>query len=112
MARPRKSEPRDQQFNVSLTVSELESIKRRASALGMRPIHFGRAMLLNQGGNLTAPRQTEDNVQRLIYAQIVRLGNNLNQMVRHLHLTGDPLPPDFEPLLKDIRLIIERRVRP
>jgi hypothetical protein len=41
-----------------------------------------------------------------------RLGNLLNQMVRHLHQTGDPLPPDLEPLLRDIRQIIERRVQP
>ena len=27
-------------------------------------------------------------------------------MVRHLHRTGDPLPADLEPLLKDIRQIM------
>jgi hypothetical protein len=36
----------------------------------------------------------------------------LNQMVRNLHQTGDPLPPDLEPLLTDIRHVIERRVGP
>ena len=43
MGRPKKSsEPRDKQLNLSLTASELESIKRRAEAIGMRPVHFGR----------------------------------------------------------------------
>jgi hypothetical protein len=42
------------------------------------------------------------------YGQLARLGNNLNQMVRHLHQTGDPLPADLEPLLTDIRRIIAR----
>jgi hypothetical protein len=28
--------------------------------------------------------------------------------VRHCHLTGNPLPEDLEPLLKDIRQIIMR----
>jgi hypothetical protein len=36
----------------------------------------------------------------------------LNQMVRHLHATGDPLPADLEPLLRDIRQILTRRVQP
>jgi len=111
MARPRKSEPRDRQLNLSLTVSELESIKRRAEALGMRPVHFGRAVLLNHDAKLAVKRETNDNLQRLVYDQLVRLGNNLNQMVRHLHRTGDPPPPDLEPLLTDIRHIIERRVQ-
>ena len=112
MGRPRKSEPRDRQLNLSLTVSELESIKRRAQGLGMRPVHFGRTVLLAPDARVAIGRETTDNMQRLIYEHLVRLGNNLNQMVRHLHRTGDPLPPDLEPLLKDIRQIIERRVSP
>jgi hypothetical protein len=111
MARPKKSEPRDQQLNLSLTVNELDSIKRRAAALGMRPVHFGRALLLDEMRRLTVTRVTDDNTQRLVYGQLSRLGNLLNQMVRHLHQTGDPLPADLEPLLRDIRHIIERRVR-
>jgi Bacterial mobilisation protein (MobC) len=108
MARPRKSEPRDQQFNLSLTARELESITQRAHALGMRPIYFGRALLLDPGRKVTLKHETESNMGRLIYDQLVRLGNNLNQLVRHLHRTGDPLPADLEPLLKDIRQIINR----
>jgi len=112
MARPKISELRDQQLNLSLTARELESIKKRAAALGMRPIHFGRALLLDRNIEPAAKSGAYDNTQRLIYDQLVRLGNNLNQMVRHLHRTGDPLPPDLEPLLRDVRQIIERRVRP
>jgi hypothetical protein len=78
----------------------------------MRPVHFGRALLLDQSRKLVVSREpTDSNAQRLIYGQLVRLGNNLNQLVRHLHRTGDPLPADLEPLLKDIRQIIERRCR-
>jgi Bacterial mobilisation protein (MobC) len=111
MGRPRKPEARTQQFNLSLTERELESIKRRASALGMRPVHFGRAVLLDTNRKPTAKRAPQGNVERLIYCQVARLGNNLNQMVRHLHRTGDPLPADLEPLLKDIREIIARMPR-
>jgi hypothetical protein len=109
MGRPKISEPRCRQLNFSLTENELASITRRAEAVGMRPIHFGRALLLSQESKPAREREPESNVRRLIYGQLVRLGNNLNQMVRHLHQTGDPLPADLEPLLMDIRQIIARR---
>jgi hypothetical protein len=108
MGRPRTSNPHCKQLNLRLTESELESIRRRARALGMRPVHFGRAVLLDQDCKPLAKRESESHTDRLIYGQLVRLGNNLNQMVRHLHQTGDPLPADLEPLLKDIRQIVAR----
>lgn len=108
MGRPRKTEPRDRQFNLSLTASELDGIRRRAEAVGMRPAHFGRALLLDPTRKPAARADSDGNIDRLIYGQLVRLGNNLNQMVRHLHATGDPLPADLEPLLRDIRQIIAR----
>ncbi len=111
MTRPKISEPRCHQLNLSLTARELESIKKRAAALGMRPVHFGRAMLLDRNIQPAVKSEVNDHTQRMIHAQLVRLGNNLNQMVRNLHRTGDPLPPDLEPLLTDIRHVIERRVR-
>jgi len=108
MGRPRTSEPRDRQLNLSLTTRELESIKRRAQALGMRPIYFAREVLLGSERKVIGKGEPDGNMGRLIHTQLVRLGNNLNQLVRHLHRTGDPLPPDLEPLLKDIRQIINR----
>ena len=65
-------------------------------------------MLLNQGGKVAAKAVPASNIDRMIYGQLVRLGNNLNQMLRHLHRTGEPLPADLEPLLKDIRELIAR----
>lgn len=108
MGRPRKSEIRDRQLNLSLTASELESIRRRAEAVGMRPAHFGRALLLDQSRKLAVKGGPGSNLDRLIYGQLVRLGSNLNQMVRHLHRTGDPLPADLAPLLNDIRQTLAR----
>ena len=61
--------------------------------------------------SIRATKESGGHVERLIYAQLVRLGNNLNQMVRHLHRTGDPLPADLEPLLADIRQLIARGCR-
>jgi hypothetical protein len=108
MGRPKKSEPRCRQLNLSLTASEFESITRRAEAVGMRPVHFGRALLLDPNRKLATRGEGNSNLIHLTYGQLVRLGNNLNQMVRHLHQTGDPLPADLEPLLTDIRQIIAR----
>jgi hypothetical protein len=112
MGRPTKIEPRDKQLNLSLTASELASIQQRALAVGMRPVHFGRALLLDENRKINSARkEIGSNGERLIYGQLVRLGNNLNQMVRHLHRTGDPLPADLEPLLKDIRQLMARGCR-
>lgn len=109
MGRPKISEPRDRQFNLSLTASELASIQRRAEAVSMRPVHFGRALLLEENRKIKSPEnENRTSTDRLIFTQLVRLGNNLNQLVRHLHRTGDPLPADLEPLLNDIRQIIAR----
>lgn len=108
MGRPTKSEPRCEQLNLSLTPSELAGIKRRAEAVGMRPVHFGRALILAGDRPAVTRREQASNIERLIYGQLVRLGNNLNQLMRHLHRTGDPLPTDLEPLLTDIRQIIAR----
>jgi hypothetical protein len=108
MGRPKKNEPRDRQLNVSLTAAEYESLVQRAQALGMRPVHFGRALLLNSNMAPAASKKPTSNIEKLNYSALARLGNNLNQMMRHLHRTGDPLPPDLEPLLTDIRRIIAR----
>lgn len=111
MGRPKTSEPRCKQLNLSLTASELESIRRRAEAVGMRPVHFGRSVLLDQATVPAAKRTPESNIDRLIYGQLARLGNNLNQMMRHFHKSGDPPPSDLEPLLKDIRQLLARMPR-
>ena len=107
MVRPRKSELRERQLNLRLTAAEYESIVQRAKSLGMRPVYFGRAMLLDEGKRV-ADSNERSNICRLVHNQLSRLGNNLNQLVRHLHQTGDPLPPDLDPLLTDIRQVIAR----
>ena len=108
MGRPKKIEPRDRQLNVSLTATEYECLVQRAQALGMRPVHFGRALLLNSNTAPAVNRPPASSIEKLNYSALTRLGNNLNQMMRHLHRTGDPLPTDLEPLLTDIRRIIAR----
>lgn len=109
MARPTKSEPRDRQLNFSLTAREFERIRSRAEAIGLRPVHFGRAILLDEGRR-PQMQGADNNASKILYIQLVRLGNNLNQLVRHLHRHGGPMPADLEPLLRDIRQLITRNM--
>jgi hypothetical protein len=108
MGRPKQTEPRSEQLNLSFSTRELEDIKARARALGMRPSHFGRTLLLGKSGRAPSDAGSIDNSRRLIHNQLVRLGNNLNQVVKYLYRTGRPLPSDLEPLLNDIRCLIAK----
>lgn len=108
MTRTRKPGSRCHQLNLSLTADELTNIRRRAEALGMRPVHFGRAVLLNGAVTVATEAEPVSPAFRLIHIQLVRLGNNLNQAVRKLNELAHPLPADLEPLLHDIRGLIAR----
>jgi hypothetical protein len=111
MGRPKVSSLRDVQLKLNLTATEYECIVRRARAFGMRPNHFGRAMVLSKDTAPTVVRQSSTNVERLDYHALTRVGSNLNQMVRRMHQTGEPPPADLEPLLTDIREIINRGMK-
>jgi hypothetical protein len=108
MPRNRKPGSRCHQLNLSLTESELADIKRRADALGMRPVHFGRSVLMHGAVTVASEGESITPALRLIHTQLVRLGNNLNQAVRKLNEMSHPLPADLEPLLEDIRSLIAR----
>lgn len=111
VGRPKVSSLRDMQLKLNLTATEYECIVRRAKAVGMRPSHFGRAVVVN-GDAVQAPHQRmPSHMERLNYHALCRIGSNLNQLVRHINRTGEPAPADLEPLLTDIRQIIDRAVK-
>ena len=103
-----KADPRCYQLNLSLTRDELEDIKRRAEALGMRPVHFARAILLSRTASAAEPVTATNQASRHVHLALSRLGNNLNQAVRKFHETEQCPPADLEPLLKDIRALMAR----
>ncbi|MEW6691084.1 MAG: plasmid mobilization relaxosome protein MobC, partial [Pseudomonadota bacterium] len=78
----------------------------RAAYFEMRPVHYARAVLLRDGDAPLPPPVPQ--MDRLVYEQLKRLGNNLNQILRHLHITRGQAPPSLEPLLKDIRAVLDR----
>lgn len=107
MGRPKQSVIRDHQLNLSLTQAEFEQLRSRADAVGLRLVAYGRALLLRERAVLAAAER-RSGPERLVQAQLRRVGNNLNQLVRHLHMTKEPVPSDLETLLRDIREALER----
>ena len=69
---------------------------------------YSRARLLTdwriRAQQATAPSLFE----RLAFEQLKRLGNNLNQIARHMNTHDEPVPPILEALLHDIRAAIDR----
>jgi hypothetical protein len=108
MKKYQKPDPRCYQLNLSLTLDELEDVKRRALAIGMRPVHFARAAVTGRSAPSVALVVSANQPFRLIHIQLVRLGNNLNQLARKFHETQQCPPADLVPLLKDIRALIAR----
>ena len=111
MGRPKVSDPRNIKLKLHFTATEYECLIRRAKAAAMRPTHFSRMLMLDRNVAPAAQPQTPDNIERLDYHALSRVGNNLNQMMRHLHQTGSSAPADLEPLLRDIREIINRGIK-
>jgi hypothetical protein len=111
MARPKKNETRDCQLNLHLTRSEIERVRLRASTAGMRVADYGRTLVLDvrraEPVLVARPR-----VEIAFVIELRRLGNNLNQVARRLNSSPVPMPPaSLEPLLRDIRALIEREMR-
>jgi len=112
VARPTKAIKRDRQMNFSLTADELATLLGRANRAGMRPVDYGRWRLLGGEDQPVIPEKTVSTTDHMIYAQLRKLGNLLNQLVRHCHTTKCAPPAALEPLLEDIRVIISQESAP
>jgi hypothetical protein len=109
MGRPKKAERRDHQLNIHLTGGEFKTITDHALARSMEPVDYGRCVLLDPAHATALPVPAESRFDRLVYLQLQKLGNLLNQLVRHLHQT-DELLPEIKPLLHEIRAVLDRRL--
>jgi hypothetical protein len=109
MARPKEIEPRNQQVNVKLTRAERESVVARAKASGMRPGPYGRAALL--GASVQREETVGPSSAEIAFRHALkRLGQNLNQLTKHAHVTGQMLPAELEPLLREIRRLLNQSI--
>lgn len=111
MARPKKHEPRACQLNLHLTRMEIEAVRARAAAAGMRVPDYGRVQVLAAGRG-AVEQVTQVRASTRVVLELKRVGNNLNQVARRLNRAPVPmLPPSLEPLLRDIRALIDRELR-
>ena len=116
MARPPANIRRDRQLNFSLTGDELTRLRDRAAAAGMHLVDYGRGLLLRRRAPVACTCDLEraqvtgalTNAARLLVHELRRLGNNLNQIARRLHGRAEPAPPTLEPLLREIRVLLNR----
>jgi hypothetical protein len=106
VVRPKHKIRRDRQFNMSLTQREFELLYTRAAACRMRPVDYGRSRLFGGSGKAAEAAGTAAHLDPLFHAQLSRLGNNLNQIARHLNTMSGPAPASLEPLLREIRALI------
>jgi hypothetical protein len=73
----------------NLTASERAEVVRRAAVSGLRLSDYVRASLLAQRPSAVTPPWLPGEVGRLIAVELVRVGNNLNQLAKHANATGD-----------------------
>jgi hypothetical protein len=106
MGRPPEANPRCHQLNISLTRDEFAVVATRAAAAQMRIVEYSRLVLLSKHG-IVAPAPVAQ-IDRLAYEQLKRLGNNLNQIARHLNKHGGGAPASLAVLLEDIRTVLNR----
>jgi hypothetical protein len=110
VGRPRSENKRDQQLNVGLTEDEYIEVYWRARRSGMRMVDYGRWRLL---GGVNQPALAERAARMgdpLVFTELKRLGNNLNQLVRICHSTRRQPPASLEALLERIRSVINRGI--
>ena len=96
---------RDRQLNIALQQSEVEALKSRAEARGMRLVDYARASLLTMrvaSVGVALPSKLE----RLNLEQLKRIGNNLNQIARQLNGLGQLVPGELTETLNAVRQIL------
>lgn len=111
MGRPPLEKKRDQQLNVSLTQDEYADLYWRSRRAGMRMVDYGRWRLLGGEKQPVIPPHASHQGDHVLFAELKRLGNNLNQLVRICHATRSPPPASLEGLLQRIRDVINRGAR-
>jgi hypothetical protein len=110
VARPRLEKKRDQQLNVSLTKDEFAEVYWRARKAGKRMVDYARWRLLGGASQPVTPPSAELRLDAILFSELRRLGNNLNQLVRICHATRKVPPNGLEGLLARIRDIINRGI--
>lgn len=112
MGRPKLPFTRDKQFNVGLTDDEFAALHRAARIAGMRPVDYGRAVLLSRRLPTRRVAEATPHLDPLLLLEISRIGNNLNQITRRLHELSLPMPDELPLVLAEIRGVLRTALKP
>lgn len=105
MGRPPVEIKRNRQFNVGLTAPEYDLLLARAARAGMRPVDYARARLFAEW-RINATAAAAAHLDPLLLNQLIRVGNNLNQIARKMNAFNQPAPASLGRLLEEIRRIV------
>jgi Bacterial mobilisation protein (MobC) len=111
VARPRQAVVREKKLTMRLTEAELQSLLLCAAKSGQTLTEYGRCRLLT-GKAAKAKAAPRPFLDPDVWTQIRRIGVNLNQIAHRLNADRHPAPPTLEPLLKDIRQLLSRKLAP
>lgn len=110
MGRPPQNIRRDQQLNISLTCEEATLLRRRAQQAGLRlPVYCRHHLLQHQ---LVTREIVPTRFDPRLVHQLMRIGNNLNQIARAMNTHPDhPAPGDLWPALRELRAMLNEAAR-
>jgi hypothetical protein len=105
MSRPRKqrTEQRLARLNARVTPAELAQVEGQASAAGISASEFVRRAAL---GLRITPRRTQ--VENAAVVELIRVGNNLNQMARATNSGRSPMAAELRHALGELQTVLRR----
>ena len=105
MSRPRKdaAEHRRARLNARVTLAEFAEVERQARLAGIAPAEFVRRCVL---GRQIAPRRTQ--VENAAIVELIRVGNNLNQMARATNSGRLPFAAELRHALSELQAVMRK----
>ena len=103
MGRPRLAEHAIREnFTVRLTAAERARVEEKARQLNLSPSDYARACLVRG----TVRVVQEDGFDSELVRELLAIGNNLNQIARHLNATGQIDPTELHEVLAMVRAFL------
>ena len=104
MVRPRKQPAEKRSLRLpaaSVTPAEFAEVERQASVAGLSAPEFVRRCVL---GRQVAPRRTQ--VENAAIVELIRVGNNLNQMARATNSGRQPFAAELRHALAELQAVL------
>lgn len=95
-------------MGIKLTPNERAGLEAAAAAQGAPLSAYIRALCLKRSTSIVAAAGRNPEAKALLY-ELSAIGNNLNQLARRSHISGEPPAPDeLEPALRALKAAIAR----